>query len=148
MRVYTSSLTQRSQKPLISFLFHYLTSSSQSLPVCLYVLSKTPSESTVSQGGWGYWGSWGKSILSTATATVATVGECRAPTCILHTGYTEYSSLQRLSSNLSPASCVLRPSRPRPHAGHREGRDVAGNPQSDRAVGTSGRGAERPRCSS
>lgn len=36
---------------------------------------KTPSESTVSQGGWGYWGSWGKSILSTATATVATVGQ-------------------------------------------------------------------------
>ncbi|KAF1378164.1 hypothetical protein PFLUV_G00187550 [Perca fluviatilis] len=34
-----------------------------------------PSESTVSQGGWGYWGSWGKSILSTATATVATVGQ-------------------------------------------------------------------------
>uniref|UniRef100_A0A671TR95 Family with sequence similarity 114 member A2 n=1 Tax=Sparus aurata TaxID=8175 RepID=A0A671TR95_SPAAU len=37
--------------------------------------TKTPSESTVSQGGWGYWGSWGKSILSTATATVATVGQ-------------------------------------------------------------------------
>ncbi|KAM4727413.1 protein FAM114A2 isoform 1-T2 [Anableps anableps] len=37
--------------------------------------AKTPSESTVSQGGWGYWGSWGKSILSTATATVATVGQ-------------------------------------------------------------------------
>ncbi|KAG8008431.1 hypothetical protein GBF38_019582 [Nibea albiflora] len=36
---------------------------------------KTPSDSTVSQGGWGYWGSWGKSILSTATATVATVGQ-------------------------------------------------------------------------
>ncbi|KAA8586507.1 hypothetical protein FQN60_000343, partial [Etheostoma spectabile] len=36
---------------------------------------QTPSESTVSQGGWGYWGSWGKSILSTATATVATVGQ-------------------------------------------------------------------------
>ncbi|XP_042354901.1 protein FAM114A2 [Plectropomus leopardus] len=35
----------------------------------------TPVESTVSQGGWGYWGSWGKSILSTATATVATVGQ-------------------------------------------------------------------------
>ncbi|XP_035998693.1 protein FAM114A2 [Fundulus heteroclitus] len=35
----------------------------------------TPSESTVSQGGWGYWGSWGKSILSTATATVTTVGQ-------------------------------------------------------------------------
>ncbi|XP_054482158.1 protein FAM114A2 [Anoplopoma fimbria] len=34
-----------------------------------------PSESTVSQGGWGYWGSWGKSLLSTATATVATVGQ-------------------------------------------------------------------------
>lgn len=32
-------------------------------------------EMTVSQGGWGYWGSWGKSILSTATATVATVGQ-------------------------------------------------------------------------
>lgn len=36
---------------------------------------KTPSESTVAQGGWGYWGSWGKSILTTATATVATVGQ-------------------------------------------------------------------------
>lgn len=37
--------------------------------------AQTPSESTVSQGGWGYWGSWGKSILNTATATVATVGQ-------------------------------------------------------------------------
>lgn len=37
--------------------------------------AKTPTESTVSQGGWGYWGSWGKSILSSATATVATVGQ-------------------------------------------------------------------------
>ncbi|XP_044306910.1 protein FAM114A2 [Varanus komodoensis] len=27
-----------------------------------------------SQTGWGYWGSWGKSLLSTASATVATVG--------------------------------------------------------------------------
>lgn len=37
--------------------------------------SQTSNQSTVSQGGWGYWGSWGKSILSTATATVTTVGE-------------------------------------------------------------------------
>ncbi|XP_034540209.1 protein FAM114A2 isoform X2 [Notolabrus celidotus] len=37
--------------------------------------AKTPTESTVAQGGWGYWGSWGKSIISTATATVATVGQ-------------------------------------------------------------------------
>ncbi|ROL50811.1 Protein FAM114A2 [Anabarilius grahami] len=37
--------------------------------------SNTSPETTVSQGGWGYWGSWGKSILSTATATVATVGQ-------------------------------------------------------------------------
>lgn len=37
--------------------------------------AKPASESTVAQGGWGYWGSWGKSILSTATATVATVGQ-------------------------------------------------------------------------
>ncbi|XP_047463890.1 protein FAM114A2 [Mugil cephalus] len=37
--------------------------------------AKPASESTVSQGGWGYWGSWGKSILSSATATVATVGQ-------------------------------------------------------------------------
>ncbi|XP_028839933.1 protein FAM114A2 [Denticeps clupeoides] len=29
----------------------------------------------VAQGGWGYWGSWGKSLLSTATATVTTVGQ-------------------------------------------------------------------------
>lgn len=32
----------------------------------------------MSQGGWGYWGSWGKSIISTATATVATVGKFTA----------------------------------------------------------------------
>uniref|UniRef100_A0A3Q2YPP0 Family with sequence similarity 114 member A2 n=1 Tax=Hippocampus comes TaxID=109280 RepID=A0A3Q2YPP0_HIPCM len=32
-------------------------------------------QSTVMQGGWGFWGDWGKSILSTATATVATVGQ-------------------------------------------------------------------------
>ncbi|KAM9846235.1 protein FAM114A2 [Aulostomus maculatus] len=37
--------------------------------------AKAPSESTVAQGGWGYWGNWGKSILSSATATVATVGQ-------------------------------------------------------------------------
>ncbi|XP_051902300.1 protein FAM114A2-like [Hippocampus zosterae] len=34
-----------------------------------------PSQVTVMQGGWGFWGDWGKSILSTATATVATVGQ-------------------------------------------------------------------------
>ncbi|XP_030218022.1 protein FAM114A2 [Gadus morhua] len=28
-----------------------------------------------SSGGWGYWGSWGKTLLSTATATVNTVGQ-------------------------------------------------------------------------
>uniref|UniRef100_A0A8C8RFY1 Family with sequence similarity 114 member A2 n=1 Tax=Pelusios castaneus TaxID=367368 RepID=A0A8C8RFY1_9SAUR len=34
------------------------------------------SDSTVaSETGWGYWGSWGKSLLSTASATVATVGQ-------------------------------------------------------------------------
>ncbi|XP_067422700.1 protein FAM114A2 isoform X2 [Emydura macquarii macquarii] len=34
------------------------------------------SDSTVaSQTGWGYWGNWGKSLLSTASATVATVGQ-------------------------------------------------------------------------
>uniref|UniRef100_A0A3B1K9S7 Family with sequence similarity 114 member A2 n=2 Tax=Astyanax mexicanus TaxID=7994 RepID=A0A3B1K9S7_ASTMX len=38
--------------------------------------AQTPTQTTVSQGSsWGYWGSWGKSILSTATATVATVGQ-------------------------------------------------------------------------
>nr|XP_023700674.1 protein FAM114A2 [Paramormyrops kingsleyae] len=30
---------------------------------------------TVSEEGWGYWGSWGKSIISTASATVASVGQ-------------------------------------------------------------------------
>ncbi|XP_008575035.1 PREDICTED: protein FAM114A2 [Galeopterus variegatus] len=38
-----------------------------------------PVEETVSkdvpQTGWGYWGSWGKSLLSSASATVATVGQ-------------------------------------------------------------------------
>ncbi|XP_036444186.1 protein FAM114A2 [Colossoma macropomum] len=37
--------------------------------------AKASMQTTVSQGGWGSWGSWGKSILSTATATVATVGQ-------------------------------------------------------------------------
>ncbi|XP_028668766.2 protein FAM114A2 [Erpetoichthys calabaricus] len=27
------------------------------------------------QGGWGYWGNWGKSLITSATATVATVGQ-------------------------------------------------------------------------
>ncbi|XP_051023669.1 protein FAM114A2 isoform X2 [Acomys russatus] len=38
-----------------------------------------PAQETVSkdatQTGWGYWGSWGKSLLSSASATVATVGQ-------------------------------------------------------------------------
>nr|XP_061801236.1 protein FAM114A2-like [Nerophis lumbriciformis] len=34
-----------------------------------------PSQSPVAHRGWGYWGDWGKSILSTATTTVATVGQ-------------------------------------------------------------------------
>uniref|UniRef100_H3CQA8 Family with sequence similarity 114 member A2 n=1 Tax=Tetraodon nigroviridis TaxID=99883 RepID=H3CQA8_TETNG len=39
-------------------------------------LEEQPAQTAAgSQGGWGYWGSWGKSILSTATATVATVGQ-------------------------------------------------------------------------
>uniref|UniRef100_A0A3P8WXR7 Family with sequence similarity 114 member A2 n=1 Tax=Cynoglossus semilaevis TaxID=244447 RepID=A0A3P8WXR7_CYNSE len=37
--------------------------------------SKVTTVSTEAQSGWGYWGSWGKSLLSTATATVATVGQ-------------------------------------------------------------------------
>uniref|UniRef100_A0A4W5LYB7 Family with sequence similarity 114 member A2 n=1 Tax=Hucho hucho TaxID=62062 RepID=A0A4W5LYB7_9TELE len=37
--------------------------------------AKASSELTVAQGGWSYWGSWGKSIMSTASATVATVGQ-------------------------------------------------------------------------
>ncbi|XP_062393229.1 protein FAM114A2 isoform X2 [Sardina pilchardus] len=36
---------------------------------------KASTETAVQQGGWGYWGSWGKSLLTTATATVATVGQ-------------------------------------------------------------------------
>uniref|UniRef100_A0A8C7QVM1 Protein FAM114A2 n=1 Tax=Oncorhynchus mykiss TaxID=8022 RepID=A0A8C7QVM1_ONCMY len=37
--------------------------------------AKASSELTVARGGWGYWGSWGKSIMLTASATVATVGQ-------------------------------------------------------------------------
>ncbi|XP_066198151.1 protein FAM114A2 [Saccopteryx leptura] len=41
--------------------------------------SQAAGEETVSkdepQTGWGYWGSWGKSLLSSASATVATVGQ-------------------------------------------------------------------------
>ncbi|XP_047411468.1 protein FAM114A2 [Sciurus carolinensis] len=34
-----------------------------------------PISKDVPQTGWGYWGSWGKSLLSSASATVATVGQ-------------------------------------------------------------------------
>ncbi|KAF1551621.1 hypothetical protein FQV10_0015944, partial [Eudyptes schlegeli] len=36
---------------------------------------KVSDSSAAVQTGWGYWGSWGKSLLSTASATVATVGQ-------------------------------------------------------------------------
>ncbi|XP_023582363.1 protein FAM114A2 isoform X2 [Trichechus manatus latirostris] len=36
---------------------------------------KEPVSKEVPQTGWGYWGSWGKSLLSSASATVATVGQ-------------------------------------------------------------------------
>ncbi|KAM8994177.1 protein FAM114A2 isoform 3-T3 [Ara ararauna] len=36
---------------------------------------KASDSSAAVQTGWGYWGSWGKSLLSTASATVATVGQ-------------------------------------------------------------------------
>uniref|UniRef100_A0A3Q3R7J5 Family with sequence similarity 114 member A2 n=1 Tax=Monopterus albus TaxID=43700 RepID=A0A3Q3R7J5_MONAL len=51
------------------------TAEAEEMPKAEEQLAKTPSESTVSPSGWGYWGSWGKTILSTATATVATVGQ-------------------------------------------------------------------------
>lgn len=41
----------------------------------------TFTSTTVSQGGWGSWGSWGKSLLSSATATVATVGKSLHSSC-------------------------------------------------------------------
>uniref|UniRef100_A0A8C6INH7 Uncharacterized protein n=1 Tax=Melopsittacus undulatus TaxID=13146 RepID=A0A8C6INH7_MELUD len=36
---------------------------------------KASDSSAAVQTGWGYWGSWGKTLLSTASATVATVGQ-------------------------------------------------------------------------
>lgn len=87
-----------------------------------------PSQSTVLQGGWGFWGDWGKSILSTATATVATVGEytiqlpCRRPRAV--------------TSSCRP------PLRPGADPSHREGRDIAGHPESRRAAASSGRRRE------
>ncbi|XP_067085419.1 protein FAM114A2 [Osmerus mordax] len=48
---------------------------SQAKPNAVEETAMPSSESTVAQGGWGYWGNWGKSLLSTATATVATVGQ-------------------------------------------------------------------------
>ncbi|XP_072486891.1 protein FAM114A2 isoform X1 [Notamacropus eugenii] len=38
-------------------------------------VGKDPTSKEVPQTGWGYWGSWGKSLLSSASATVATVGQ-------------------------------------------------------------------------
>ncbi|XP_036604919.1 protein FAM114A2 isoform X2 [Trichosurus vulpecula] len=38
-------------------------------------VGKEPVSKEVPQTGWGYWGSWGKSLLSSASATVATVGQ-------------------------------------------------------------------------
>ncbi|KAM4545322.1 protein FAM114A2 [Odontesthes bonariensis] len=52
-----------------------LAAEAETIPKVEEQTAKNLSELTVSQSGWGYWGNWGKSILSTATATVATVGE-------------------------------------------------------------------------
>ncbi|XP_044517706.1 protein FAM114A2 isoform X2 [Gracilinanus agilis] len=41
----------------------------------LKAIGKDPVPTEVPQTGWGYWGSWGKSLLSSASATVATVGQ-------------------------------------------------------------------------
>ncbi|XP_068958652.1 protein FAM114A2 isoform X2 [Petaurus breviceps papuanus] len=38
-------------------------------------VDKDPVSKEVPQTGWGYWGNWGKSLLSSASATVATVGQ-------------------------------------------------------------------------
>ncbi|XP_027697537.1 protein FAM114A2 isoform X1 [Vombatus ursinus] len=38
-------------------------------------VGKDPVSKEVPQTGWGYWGNWGKSLLSSASATVATVGQ-------------------------------------------------------------------------
>uniref|UniRef100_A0A673IDT3 Protein FAM114A2-like n=1 Tax=Sinocyclocheilus rhinocerous TaxID=307959 RepID=A0A673IDT3_9TELE len=54
--------------------YNYILRYSSITKLSLFFHQASP-ETTVSQGGWGYWGSWGKSILSTATATVATVGQ-------------------------------------------------------------------------
>lgn len=51
----------------------------------------------MSQSGWGYWGSWGKSIISTATATVATVGEFTAQAANLMTFLLETLGLPLIS---------------------------------------------------
>lgn len=51
-----------------------------------YVIFLSPLQEpvkTASEGGWGYWGSWGKSIISTASATVASVGEQQFGTGVL-----------------------------------------------------------------
>ncbi|NXH16826.1 F1142 protein, partial [Bucco capensis] len=54
----------------------------ESKPPCEPVATEKPATETIKvyssaavQTGWGYWGSWGKSLLSTASATVATVGQ-------------------------------------------------------------------------
>lgn len=97
--------------------------------------------STVSQGGWGYWGSWGKSILSTATATVATVGECRGP---VQTGWWYFQlATWLIKLDIVQSLCLFSPSRPGAHSGHREGRDNSGDPQSHRTISTCRARAER-----
>ncbi|XP_022348908.1 protein FAM114A2 isoform X1 [Enhydra lutris kenyoni] len=49
---------------------------SEVLPVeASQAVGKETVSKDVPQTGWGYWGSWGKSLLSSASATVATVGQ-------------------------------------------------------------------------
>ncbi|KAF3828234.1 hypothetical protein GH733_004931 [Mirounga leonina] len=49
---------------------------SEILPVeASQAVGKETVSKDVPQTGWGYWGSWGKSLLSSASATVATVGQ-------------------------------------------------------------------------
>lgn len=107
----------------------------------------------MSQGGWGYWGSWGKSILSTATATVATVGTYNPNLFVLNTLHCLWLTFYLLACwivvnahNLFSCSPIHScPFRPRAHSGHREGRDIAGNPKSDRTLCASWARAERAR---
>ncbi|KAJ3589503.1 hypothetical protein NHX12_010348 [Muraenolepis orangiensis] len=87
--------------------------------------SPPASGSSLLQGGLGYWGSWGKTLLSTATATVTTVGHSLTQV------------MEKAESSLgipSPAELSSKVQEEERHTGEIRGEPEGGNAEGPSAV--------------